>query len=51
MSSVWDRFQCSISREEMYSDRGTPVTEVIDTIRQLPIVGKKHTNYRVSIRN
>ena len=44
MSSVWDRFQCSISREEMYSDTGTDVTEVLNTIRKLPIVGKKQND-------
>eukprot|EP00092_Neocalanus_flemingeri_P018372 GFUD01019883.1.p1 GENE.GFUD01019883.1~~GFUD01019883.1.p1 ORF type:complete len:510 (+),score=167.39 GFUD01019883.1:228-1757(+) len=39
MSSVWGRFQYSISKEEMYSDKDPTITEVVDTMRQLPIVG------------
>ena len=39
-SSVWDRFQYGISKEEMYPDQAHIITEVVDSMRQLPIVGK-----------
>eukprot|EP00092_Neocalanus_flemingeri_P072718 GFUD01089583.1.p1 GENE.GFUD01089583.1~~GFUD01089583.1.p1 ORF type:complete len:172 (-),score=65.71 GFUD01089583.1:54-569(-) len=34
MSSVWGRFQYSISKEEMYSHKATTITEVVDTMRK-----------------
>ena len=40
LSSVWDRFQYGISKEEMYPDQSATITEVLETMRQLPIVGK-----------
>ena len=40
ISSVWDRFQYGISKEEMYPDQSATITEVVDTMRQLPVVGK-----------
>jgi len=39
VTTVWDRFQYGISREEMYPDQAVIVSEVLDTMRQLPIVG------------
>ena len=40
LNSVWDKFQYGISREEMYPEQSHAVTAVLETIRQLPIVGK-----------
>ena len=40
MTSVWDRFQYGISKEEMYPDQAPMITELVDSMRQLPIVGK-----------
>ena len=40
MTSVWDRFKYGISREEMYADKAPAITEVVDTMRQMPIVGR-----------
>ena len=40
LSSVWDRFQYGISKEEMYPDQAPIITEVVDSMRQLTIVGK-----------
>ena len=40
ISTVWDRFQYGISKEEMYPDQSATITEVVDTMRQLPVVGK-----------
>jgi len=37
--TVWDRFQYGISKEEMYPDQGLIVSDILDTMRQLPIVG------------
>ena len=42
--TVWDRFQYGISKEEMYPDQGLIVSDILDTMRQLPIVGK-HQKY------
>jgi len=39
LNSVWDKFQYGISREEMYPEQSHAVTAVLETIRQLPIVG------------
>ena len=39
-SSVWDKFQYGISKEEMYPDQAPIITEVVDSMRELPIVGK-----------
>ena len=46
--TVWDRFQYGISKEEMYPDQAATITEVVDTMRQLPVVGKDicYTHYR-----
>jgi len=38
-SSVWKKFQYGISKEEMYPLKAPAITEVVDTMRQLPIVG------------
>ena len=40
ISSVWDRFQYGISKEEMYPYQSATITKVVDTMRQLPVVGK-----------
>ena len=40
MTSVWDRFKYGISREEMYPEKAPAITEVVDTMRQMPIVGR-----------
>lgn len=39
LTTVWERFQYSISREEMYADPDTHVTDVLERMQQLPIVG------------
>ena len=43
-SSVWKKFQYGISKEEMYPLKAPAITEVVDTMRQLPIVGKSATS-------
>ena len=40
MTSVWDRFKYGISKEEMFPDQAHIITEVVDSMRELPIVGK-----------
>ena len=40
LNSVWDKFQYGISREEMYPEQSLAVTAVLETIRQLPIIGE-----------
>ena len=37
---MWDRFQYSISKEELYSEEDNAITEVMESMRQLPIVGR-----------
>ena len=49
MTSVWDMFQYGISKEEMYPDQAPIITEVVDSMRQLPIVGKDTLTYILSI--
>jgi len=39
LNSVWEKFQYGISREEMYPEQSLAVTAVLETIRQLPIIG------------
>ena len=41
LNSVWDKFQYGISREEMYPEESFEVTAVLESIRQLPIVGRQ----------
>ena len=38
--SVWDRFQYSISKREMYKDDPELINDVLTSMRELPIVGK-----------
>ena len=39
VSTVWEKFQFSISKREMYDERSTNVQPVLDQMRRLPIVG------------
>ena len=40
VGSVWERFQFSITKAEMYSRDSSDIQPVLDSMRSLPIVGK-----------
>lgn len=40
VATAWDRFQFGITKREMFPTAGGAVAEVVDSMRQLPIVGK-----------
>ena len=40
VGSVWERFQFSITKAEMYSRDSPDIQPVLDSMRSLPIVGK-----------
>ena len=40
VDSVWERFQFSITKAEMYSRDSPDIQPVLDSMRSLPIVGK-----------
>ena len=42
LGSVWDRFQFSISKRNIYSENSGDISQLLDNMKTLPIVGRKY---------
>ena len=42
LGSVWDRFQFSISKRSIYSENSEDISQLLDNMKTLPIVGRKY---------